>query len=422
MRVRDVLWMVALVSVSASPAAWAKKAEAKVLVVVTTPEGDPVPGIGVRMEQVGKEKVQWHGLTNDFGEANFSVPGDTQVRTVLERDGWEIPSEPRSFTPTEGTSTGWSLRFEIEPKKVHLDFLIQNHDHQAEPDVLVKLVNTSTDESEVCRTTIDGKCGLVLPDGGEYRLFLAKFGRDVTFGTTTYHSGQSFTATRELDYRRFQGGDERTTMVVIEVRDPEGNPESGAEVRLLDQGGNPVQVGTTDSAGRLPVSILPGTQVDVKLLKYGLIVPGGPYTVPDQPTTTLALKADLKPRYRETVRLDVHFDTGSSALRPESRPALDEVYARLSADATALVEIAGHTDDVGDDAVNLALSRARANVVRDYLIDKGLEAGRLTAKGYGETEPLAGNDTEEGRQSNRRTEMRIIEVTAAKPAVRERPK
>jgi outer membrane protein OmpA-like peptidoglycan-associated protein len=72
------------------------------------------------------------------------------------------------------------------------------------------------------------------------------------------------------------------------------------------------------------------------------------------------------------------------------------------------IEIAGHTDSDGEDETNIKLSQGRANAVMNYLINKGIASSRLTAKGYGETQPVAGNDTESGKQQNRRTEVRII--------------
>ena len=72
------------------------------------------------------------------------------------------------------------------------------------------------------------------------------------------------------------------------------------------------------------------------------------------------------------------------------------------------VELAGHTDNVGDAAANVTLSVDRSNKVKSYLVEKGVSADRLIAKGYGQDQPLESNDTPEGRQKNRRTELRII--------------
>jgi outer membrane protein OmpA-like peptidoglycan-associated protein len=72
------------------------------------------------------------------------------------------------------------------------------------------------------------------------------------------------------------------------------------------------------------------------------------------------------------------------------------------------IEIRGHTDNTGDPAANLELSKARANTVYQELVSNGIDAARLTATGYGDTIPIAGNDTEDGRSQNRRTEFKIL--------------
>ena len=75
---------------------------------------------------------------------------------------------------------------------------------------------------------------------------------------------------------------------------------------------------------------------------------------------------------------------------------------------TLAIEIVGHTDNVGEEDANLLLSRKRAENVRAYLIRNGIDQSRIKATGYGESQPIATNNTPEGRQKNRRTEVRII--------------
>ena len=75
---------------------------------------------------------------------------------------------------------------------------------------------------------------------------------------------------------------------------------------------------------------------------------------------------------------------------------------------TIVIEISGHTDNVGTPENNLKLSQDRANSVRAYLIKKGIAEARVSAKGYGDTQPIALNDTDANKQKNRRTEVRVI--------------
>jgi outer membrane protein OmpA-like peptidoglycan-associated protein len=101
----------------------------------------------------------------------------------------------------------------------------------------------------------------------------------------------------------------------------------------------------------------------------------------------------------------VNFQTGKATLLPASQGVLDQVAQSLVDNPDVNVEVAGHTDNSGSDAANLRLSQARADAVRQYLIGKGVPADRITAKGYGEANPVANNATAAGRAANRRVEL-----------------
>lgn len=105
----------------------------------------------------------------------------------------------------------------------------------------------------------------------------------------------------------------------------------------------------------------------------------------------------------------VTFANNQATLLPESFKTLDEAAATLKEWGDVRVEVAGHTDSVGRDSYNLALSQRRAESVRQYLVDKGVAANRLFARGYGETRPVADNATESGRAQNRRVELVAIQ-------------
>jgi outer membrane protein OmpA-like peptidoglycan-associated protein len=110
-----------------------------------------------------------------------------------------------------------------------------------------------------------------------------------------------------------------------------------------------------------------------------------------------------------SVRINnIFFDFNKSELKPESYLELDRLFNFLKDNSDIKVEISGHTDNVGTDEYNMNLSQARANTVKDYLVEKGIESIRIISKGYGESKPVSTNDTEEGRQLNRRVEFKII--------------
>ena len=128
---------------------------------------------------------------------------------------------------------------------------------------------------------------------------------------------------------------------------------------------------------------------------------------PDKPYT---LNVPLSPLTSGSVisLRNIFFNTASFDLLPASNTELDKLVGLLKTNATLRIELGGHTDNVGADAANMTLSDQRAKAVRDHVIGKGIEADRITAKGYGETKPVASNDTEEGRAQNRRTEVTVL--------------
>jgi len=105
----------------------------------------------------------------------------------------------------------------------------------------------------------------------------------------------------------------------------------------------------------------------------------------------------------------VTFETNSATLTTASRPVLDQVATGMKKYPRLKVEVQGHTDSSGADSYNMKLSQQRADAVRDYLISQGVAAGQLTAKGYGETQPVADNSSEGGRALNRRVVLHVTD-------------
>jgi len=105
---------------------------------------------------------------------------------------------------------------------------------------------------------------------------------------------------------------------------------------------------------------------------------------------------------------DIYFETGKSVLRPESFDALDKLQRFLENNPTMRIEISGHTDNTGSLRINQRLSRERAKAVVDYLIGKGISDEMLKYVGYADTQPVAPNNTSEGREQNRRVEFKVL--------------
>jgi OOP family OmpA-OmpF porin len=130
---------------------------------------------------------------------------------------------------------------------------------------------------------------------------------------------------------------------------------------------------------------------------------------PDTPTDIPVDASGCPDIEKIQVQLEnVHFRTLSYRLNTESKKILDQVYKTIATYTTLKVEIQGHCDSTGTDAINDPLSENRAKAAKDYLVKKGISSDRLVTKGYGRRVPTATNQTAEGRKKNRRVEFRII--------------
>ncbi len=102
---------------------------------------------------------------------------------------------------------------------------------------------------------------------------------------------------------------------------------------------------------------------------------------------------------------DTYFDFNKATLKPAGQEKVDEVVQTMKQHPEVRATVEGHTDSVGSEAYNQRLSERRANAVRDYLVAHGIDASRITTRGYGKTKPIASNKTAEGRAKNRRVEI-----------------
>jgi outer membrane protein OmpA-like peptidoglycan-associated protein len=112
---------------------------------------------------------------------------------------------------------------------------------------------------------------------------------------------------------------------------------------------------------------------------------------------------------KKIVLRGVNFDFNKSNIRADARPILDEAINTLKTEGTISIVCEGHTDAKGSDEYNQRLSLSRANSVKDYLVKGGVPADRIKIEGFGESKPVATNDTDDGRAQNRRVELRVAD-------------
>ena len=205
-----------------------------------------------------------------------------------------------------------------------------------------------------------------------------------------------------------------TAFITSRLVDEQGNPINDAQIEVIDKSTNQV-VGrhqiTNDGHSR--ISVPSGKNVDLVFTKPGYLFKSINLAIPD----SVGYEKDLRDITMQKVEVgkklvlnNIGFDLNQSTLRKESFSELDN-SVKLMTDIPSLeMEISGHTDNIGSGKANQQLSEQRAKAVMDYIISKGGDKNRLTYKGYGSSQPLASNNTEEGRKINRRTEFKVLKV------------
>lgn len=205
-----------------------------------------------------------------------------------------------------------------------------------------------------------------------------------------------------------------TVIVSGVVSNAKTGDKVGAYVLVEDlNSGELIAVNKSNSVTGKYLVVLPaGRNYSVSANKEAFFFYSASFEVPNN-ARYQEIKKDipLKPieKGAKVVLNNIFFETGKATLSPQSRLELDKAVDLMQKNPSMVIEVGGHTDNVGDDASNMKLSHERAKSVRDYIVTAGIASARIQAKGYGESNPVAPNDTDEGRKTNRRTEFIILE-------------
>ena len=198
------------------------------------------------------------------------------------------------------------------------------------------------------------------------------------------------------------------------VVDKDKGPIPGIVISLTAPDGRKFYTEETDAKGYAEVLVPNGRKYELVYLSLGRKDIAATIPVNDKPNNTVRLTLRYKkyippkgPRGKLPhifVLKGIEFDTGKATIRKSSYSRLDRIVEYLAHKKSARIQISGHTDNVGSAKGNKKLSQRRADACRKYVIKKGIAADRVEAIGYGDERPVAPNDTEEGRQKNRRIE------------------
>jgi len=205
----------------------------------------------------------------------------------------------------------------------------------------------------------------------------------------------------------------RLTILKGTILDAFTNAPVAAEIEIVDNEKNQViSVSKANSAtGAYLVSLPSGKNYGIAVKAEGYLFHSENFNIPSASSYQEITKNILLNKMAVGTKIvlkNIFFDYAKATLKPESFPELDRLLKLLNDFPTLRIEISGHTDDRGSMTTNSKLSKDRANSVVNYLISKGISAGRLEFAGYAYLQPIATNKTEEGRQQNRRVEFKVL--------------
>ncbi|OPL17662.1 MAG: hypothetical protein AVO35_09560 [Candidatus Aegiribacteria sp. MLS_C] len=191
------------------------------------------------------------------------------------------------------------------------------------------------------------------------------------------------------------------------VKDGEGLPVAGAAITI----GSPTPISVTaDGYGVFTAQVEAGTW-PISVQAEGYLSDSRSVTLMANETVSVDFQVRDALRAGEVMSFDnIYFDSGSATIKPESYGILDGIARIMRDNPTASIQIAGHTDSDGSDSYNQNLSENRARSVYQYLVSTGIDAGRLTTIGFGESSPVVSNDSPANKARNRRIEFTVLSI------------
>jgi len=291
---------------------------------------------------------------------------------------------------------------EKEPEKGTLVLMVNDLSTNEPLVAKVNFKDSLKDSLFSYETGVDGKITIeILP--GVYNLELSKEGYLPREATITVKPASTLNINTVLRKSEKEAGVFSGTVSAFRDENP-----LQATIEFL---GTEIAKVTSDPVKGVFMSEIEAGTYNVRVSAEGYLPETFPVEIVKGETTIKNVKLVKKLEKEEKIVLrGINFATGSAIIPPSEYPVLDQVVQVLKANEKVRVEIGGHTDSVGTETYNQGLSERRAQSVRNYLIQRGIDASRLEARGYGEYQPVAPNTTREGRNQNRRIEFRVLSI------------
>jgi outer membrane protein OmpA-like peptidoglycan-associated protein len=355
------------------------------------------------------------GTLDEFSDINGFYQSKVMDRGLLiyeiHVDGYETIVDTLDLTKAKDEEKiVKDFYLKLHPKPVHLSGVIYNKKtNETIGKAKIEVEDKNNQKQHTHSHNELGDYALQLPDIGKYKIIVQKEGFYTVTETFEVPDGEE---PIEFKYDVYLSPKERPIVLIGAIYNSKTGDKVAGKINYTSPSGQKGIINTNTSGDYETKLPEPG------LYKLYTAVEG---FMANTDTVTVYVPFSDK-RFEKDIELDpievgasvrlneIYFDFNKATLRPESFPELKRVIEFMEFNKTVSVELSGHTDNRGSDEYNQDLSQRRAESVVKYLIDNGVDATRLEAKGYGEAKPSIENDTDENRQFNRRVEFTILKI------------
>lgn len=293
-----------------------------------------------------------------------------------------------------GNLTTLSMKFVDENGKAHYGLLVSIFDNSNK-----KLGEWKTDAQGILKVTVYKNSS-----------YTARIQLDGAETSLPFNTGDKDSEAFEVALSAAPLTDDGMVKFILHVEDDKGVPETNTAIKVK-LNGSVVFECTTDIDGECTALLEQKQGYSLQLEKFGKTFTLDMNMPADRSLSEYRYDITIKviEGYKRVYTLEnVYFDHDKWDIKPGSYTALNELYTLMISNPSMKIEVAGHTDNDGNDIYNMRLSQKRADAVKQYLEKKGVTSSRILSKGYGETSPMDDNSTEQVKARNRRTEVRVI--------------
>lgn len=328
--------------------------------------------------------------------------GTDLYASTFTDSGW---SEPRNLGPNINTPYDEQFPF-IHPDGQTLYFSSHGHNSMGESDLFLSQLQADGQWRKPVNLGYP-----INTTGNDWSLIVARDGKTAYTSSDKMEDGFG-----GMDIYHFELPAHLQAKTVSFVNgnvfDVNSKKKLGATVELIPLDGSPsTNTFSSQVDGIFVATLRPGVRYALNVQRDGYLFYSDFFDMPLEvsPNPTI-IDVPLKPitAGNEIVLKNIFFDTDKFDLKPESKIELDKLFDFLNKNKSISIEISGHTDNVGSSIHNQKLSENRAKSVRTYLLEMGIDASSVQFKGYGDTMPIADNNTDEGRSLNRRTTFKVL--------------